>query len=87
MNNPSGLVSLGQRCSWGLEPRARIADYLLGRAGTERRSGEMEEFALTMRAALGGLEEVRENLELLREQLETAREIAGRPAFPTHETA
>jgi hypothetical protein len=40
-----------------------------------------------MSAALGGLEEVREKLELIREQLETAREIAGRSAFPTHETA
>ena len=46
----------------------------------------MDEFA-EYEGCLGGLEEVREKLELIREQLETAREFAGRSAFPTHETA
>jgi hypothetical protein len=41
----------------------------------------MEELALTMRAALRGLEEVKEKLELIREQLDGERDC-GAAGFP-----
>jgi hypothetical protein len=38
----------------------------------------MDEFALSVDGVLGGPKEVRDNLELIQEQLETEMEFAGR---------
>ena len=64
-------------CVVVLVPRARGAEYVLEVGETERTCG-MDEFALSVDGVLGGPKEVRDNLELIQEQLETEMEFAGR---------